>query len=357
MVLSGSMLLAGACTRPGSSSAPQRFGTGLSGPNVQVLDRRIMLTIPPGSVAPSTISSFVDGLGVKVTVVDGDLDSLTDVGQADVTLTDDVTLTTLIAQKLVEPLDRSLVANTSLLLAPFDSPPYDKGNRHSVPKDYVAAGFAVRRGAVARLPSTWHDFFHLARTLPGRVAVTPDRDIVIGAALVAAGHDWNSTSSSDIGDAADILLPIREDLVIDGSMLRQKLPPPLAAALCFGTGMVTPPTGVEFVVPAEGTLARARCYCIPAYAPDPVSAHAWLNHSLEPAVAAAETRYSHHATPVGPAVYELPASLVANAAVFPPALPPTPLTFASASLSDETERASLWQDLTSPRRRRATGPR
>ena len=356
MILSGSMLFASACTRPGSSSAPQRFGTGLSGPNVQVLDRRIMLTIPPASVAPTTISSFVDELGVKVTVVDGDLDSLTDVGQADVALTDDVTLAALIAQKLVEPLDRSLVANTKLLLAPFDSPPYDHGNRHSVPKDYVTAGFAVATASVTTPPASWHDFFRLARTLPGRVAVPPERDIVIGGALLAAGHDWNSASSSDIADAADILLPIREDIVIEGSMLRRKLSAPLAAALCFGTGMASRPADVQFVVPAEGTLSRARVYCIPTYAPDPVSAHAWLNHSLEPAVAAAETRYTRHATPVGPAVYELPASLVANAAVFPPALPPTPLVFASLNPSGETERAQLWKDLTAPRRR-PTAPR
>jgi spermidine/putrescine transport system substrate-binding protein len=356
MLLSGSMLLAGACSRPGSSSAPQRFGTGLSGPNVQVLDRRILLTTPPDSIAPTTISSFVDALGVKVTVVDGVLDALTDVGQADVALTDDVTLTTLIAQKLVEPLDRNLVANAKLLLTPFDSPPYDKGNRHSVPKDYVTAGFAVATGAVTKVPATWREFFHLAHTLPGRVALPPESDIVVGAALVAAGHDWNSTSSSDIADASDILLPIREDLVFEGSMLRHSLPSPLAAALCFGTGMVSPPAGVRFVVPADGTLARARCYCIPAYAPAPVSAHAWLNHSLEPGVAAAETRYTRHATPVGPAVYELPATMVANAAVFPPALPPTPLTFASVSPSGEAARSLLWRDLTAPRRR-PTGPR
>ncbi len=350
------MLLAGACTRPGSSSAPQRFGTGLSASNVQVLDRRVMLTLPPGAVAPATISSFTEGLGVKVTVADGALDTLTDVGQADIALTDDVTLTALIAQKLVEPLDRSLVANAKLLLAPFDSPAYDRGNRHSVPKDYVAAGFAVSTADVTAPPATWRQFFRLARVLPGRVAVPPVRDIVIGGALTAAGHDWNSTSSSDIADAADILLPIRQDLVIGGSMLRRALGAPLAAALCFGTGMESPPPGVRFVIPSDGTAVRARCYCIPAYAPDPVSAHAWLNHTLEPAVAAAETRYTRRATPVGPAVYQLPAQLVANAAVFPPALPPTPLTFQSAKGAAEADRVQLWDALTAPRRR-PTGPR
>jgi spermidine/putrescine transport system substrate-binding protein len=352
MLLSGSMLLAGACTRPGSETAPQRFGSRPSGPNVQVLDRRLVLALPPGDVAPTTISSYVDTLGVKVTVVPGQLDALTDVGRTDVSLTDDITLSQLISAKLVEPIDRSLVSNSKLLLPPFDNPSYDHGGRHSVPKDYVTAGFAVSTGDIPVPPSTWLRFFHLAAILPGRVAVPPDRDVVIGAALTAAGHDWNSSSSSDISDAADILLPLRQDLVIAGSMVRTRLRPPIVAALCYGQGFTAPPPGVRFVVPADGTLVRARCYCVPLYAPDPVSAHAWLNHTLDPAVAAAETRYTHRATPVGPAVYQLPVSLLANEAVFPPALPAVPLTFASVSTSGAELRADLWRELIATRRRR-----
>lgn len=356
MLLSGSGLLAGGCTRPGSETAPQRFGSRLSGPNVQVLDRRLVLTLAPGQVAPTTISSFVDELGVKVTVVPGRVDTLSEVGRADVALIDDVTLAQLIQAKLVEPIDRNLVSNAKLLLPPFDNPSYDHGGRHSVPKDYVTAGFAVSTIDVPEPPATWLRFFHLAAAMPGRVAVPPDRDAVIGAALTATGHDWNSSSSSDMADAADLLLPLRQDLVIGGTMLRRRLPPPLVAALCYGQGFVTPPVGVRFIVPAEGTLALARCYCLPVYAPDPVSAHAWLNHTLEPAVAAAETRYTHRATPVGPALYQLPVSLVANEAVFPPALPPTPLTFASVSPAGTELRADLWRELLATRRRRL-GPR
>jgi spermidine/putrescine-binding protein len=352
MLAAGSMLLASACTRPGSSSAPQRFGTRLSGPNVQVLDRRLVLALPNDAVDPATVSSFVDEFGVRTRVVEGHLSDLTDVGAADVALVDDATLGRLVSQKLVEPIDRSLVENRKLLLSPFDNPPYDHGNHHSVAKDYVCAGFAVSTTAVPSPPSTWRGFFRLAATLPGRVAVPPDRDMVIGAALTAAGHDWNSSSSSDMSDAADILLPLRNMLVIQGSVIRRGLPAPIAAALCLGQGFVAPAADVRFVIPAEGTLARARVYCIPVYAPDPVSAHAWLNHTLDPSIAAAETRYTLRATPVGPAVYQLPASLLANEAVFPPALPPTPLTFPSLNPQGVDGRKQLWAQVLAGRHRR-----
>jgi len=352
MLVSGSMLLASACTRPGSSSAPQRFGTRLSGPNVQVLDRHVVLALPNDAVDPATVSSFVTDFGVRARVVQGHLGDLTDVGEADVALVDDGTLASLISQKLVEPIDRSLVENRKLLLAPFDSPPYDHGNHHGVAKDYVCAGFAVSTAAVPSPPSTWRGFFRLAATLRGRVAVPPDRDMVIGAALIAAGHDWNSSSSSDVSDAADILLPVRDSLIIAGTVNRHDLPVPIAAALCFGEGFVSPPANVRFVVPAEGTLARARCYCIPVYAPDPVSAHAWLNHTLDPSIAAAETRFTQRATPVGPAVYQLPASMLANEAMFPPSLPQTPLTFANLSPQAVALRKQLWAEVLAGRHRR-----
>jgi spermidine/putrescine-binding protein len=349
MLVSGSMLLASACTRPGSSSAPQRFGRRLSGPNVQVLDRHLVLAIPDDTVDPATVSSFVDDFGVRTRVVRGRLTDLTDVGATDVALVDDTTLASLISRKLVESIDRNLVENRTLLLAPFDNPPYDHGNRHGVVKDYMCVGFAV---AGAAGPTTWRGFFRLAKALPNRVAVPPDRDLVIGAALTAAGHDWNSTSSSDMSDAAGILLPLRNSLVIAGTPERRDLPPPLAAALCFGEGFVSPPRDVRFVVPADGTLARARCYCIPIYAPDPVSAHAWLNHTLEPTIAAAETRFTQRATPVGPAVYGLPDAMLANEAVFPPALPQTPLTFSSLSPQAVDQRKQLWSELLTEGRRR-----
>jgi spermidine/putrescine-binding protein len=294
----------------------------------------------------------VADFGVQTRVVPSHLTGLTDVGRADIALVDDTTLASLISRKLVEPIDRNLVQNRKLLLAPFDSPPYDRGNHHGVVKDYMCAGFAVSAVVGANPPSTWRGFFHLPTVFPNRVAVPRDPDMVIGAALTAAGHDWNSSSSSDMTDAADILLPLRDELVIAGTPARRELPAPMAAALCFGQGFVAPRPGVRFVVPVDGTLARARCYCIPLYAPDPVSAHAWLNHTLEPSIAAAETRYTQRATPVGPAVYQLPASTLANEAVFPPALPQTPLTFASLSPQGVDLRRQLWSELLGARRRR-----
>ena len=93
---------------------------------------------------------------------------------------------------------------------------------------------------------------------------------------------------SDLDDARALLLPLRGSLVIDGSVDSGRLRGGLAV-LCTGLGFRDPGHGVRFVVPPEGTIARPRLLCIPAYAPDPVSAHAWLNHALDPLTAARDT--------------------------------------------------------------------
>ena len=95
---------------------------------------------------------------------------------------------------------------------PFDDPSFDSGGAHSVPKDYSVVGFALAARAGAPGPSSWADFFDLATTFPGQVGVPDDAVTVIGAALVATGHDWNSSASGDLDDALGYGLLTLEEL-------------------------------------------------------------------------------------------------------------------------------------------------
>ena len=79
-----------------------------------------------------------------------------------------------------------------------------------------------------------------------------------------------------------------------------------------------------------------------------MSAHAWLNHALDPLTAARDTIRTGRATPVGEAAFALPPPLLANPAVFPPALPPVTLGFAEPTAAGLEARAAIWQDMTTP---------
>jgi spermidine/putrescine transport system substrate-binding protein len=344
LVTIGPLVLAG-CTRPGSSAAPQTFAK--RGPNAQVPDPQLLLAVPPRSMAASSVPDFSRRFNVKVAMVAPQPLAELPPGAADVVLVDPQTLTQLIDQQQVETLDRTLIANRSLVQAPFDDPPYDSGGAHSVPKDYTVVGFALAARAGAKGPSTWAEFFDLATLFPRQVVVPNDPDVVIGAALVATGHDWNSTAATDLDDARTLLLSVRAHLVVDGSVDRSGLGGTLAA-LSTGLGFRHREPHVRFVIPPEGTIARPRLLCIPPYAPDPVSAHAWLNHALDPLTAARDSEHTGRATPVGEAAFALPESLLANPAVYPPALPPVALGLADTSSSAVDARGQVWQDVVAP---------
>src|SRR5207248_9546448 len=86
-------------------------------------------------------------------------------GKVDVALVDRDTLTYLIGQGLVEPIDRTLVPNLRLVSAPFSNPPYDPGSAHNVLKDYRVVGYAVFSDGLLDPVDTWQGLFVLATAL------------------------------------------------------------------------------------------------------------------------------------------------------------------------------------------------
>ena len=63
-----------------------------------------------------------------------------------------------------------------------------------------------------------------------------------------------------------------------------------------------------------------RSYCIPVLAPDPVTAHAWLNETLAPTTVRDDVIVSGRASPVSEANYLLPTEILINPAIYPPAI-------------------------------------
>jgi spermidine/putrescine transport system substrate-binding protein len=344
--------LAAGCARlPGRGDEPQTFGPGAVDVGNQVLDPALHLSLPEAAVSPAFLERFRSRTGVRVSVrpePSGE-ELLLELaagasGKIDVALVDDATLAFLVAQQDVEPLARSLLPNRDLLAPPFSDPPFDPGGRHSVPKDYTVLGYALVRASLFDTGDTWAGLFRMAESLPGRVAVPDDPVTVVGAALVSLGLDWNSESAADLDAARRTLLALKGALAIGGR--RRAGRGGILAAVGPGSRYVEAGPSVRFVVPAEGTAIRMRSYCIPIRAPDPVTAHAWMNASLDPAVAAEETLYTRRASPVADANFLLPVDVLANPAVYPPAQLVERLGFTDLSEDGLAARADIWKELT-----------
>ncbi len=350
--LAASTLLTGACAGYRSSNdSVQTFTPQAAGTDGQVLDPHLRFMLPPDAVDPRQVHAFAADQKVSTSTIDvrSDDELLLRLaagaqGEVDVIVVAQDALTTLIVEQEVEPLARPLIPNLSGLEAPFDDPNYDSGNRHAIPKDYTTIGIALDDAVALNPPDSWAGFFRLARLAPGQVLVPDDPQVVIGAALVALGHDWNSSSSGDLDDVRALLTRLRFALRVEGTLARPAIPHPLAA-LVSSRGYRTPRRGVRFVVPVDGSVARTRSYCIPVYAPDPVTAHAWLNYALEPAVAAADALYTQRATPVAQAIFSLPNLMVGNPAIFPSADARATLGFENLTPDALAARLQLWHEV------------
>jgi spermidine/putrescine-binding protein len=352
------LITAGCGVDSSAGSDPQTVAPESGTAAGQPLDPRLRIALPPHAIAKRTVRDFERATKVKVTTVkrpatSGFLLQLAAGAQSgphsevDVALVDDQALTYLISQGLAEPIDRSLIPNRQWLTPPFDDPPYDPRSAHSIGKDYTAIGFAAASDGLLSPPDTWRGFFKLAHDLPGTVAVPDDSEAVVGAALVATGHPWSSTSSSDLDDARKLLTRLRGSLVVEGELDRSALGPRRLAALSSGLGFRNPPLQTTFVVPTEGTAVLMRSYCILAMASDPVSAHAWLNDSLDPFVARTNVLASRLASPVSEVDYLLTGpqgqAILMNPAIYPPADVYDKLRLQSAAGADA--RAALWDEV------------
>jgi spermidine/putrescine-binding protein len=205
----------------------------------------------------------------------------------------DYAVASLVKDGLLAGIDPARVPNLVHLSPRFRDPPYDRGNRHSVPYQWGVTGIAWRKGAVDPAPTSWKDLFDeekLARW-KGRVSMLNDLRELTAAALLAAGHSPNTRDPAQIAEAGALLA-------------RQK--PYLAKydSNDFGTSLVAKETilaqgwngqfansqvedgEILFVVPEEGALTYVDNWAIPKDAPDKDLAEQFIDFLLRPEVAA-----------------------------------------------------------------------
>jgi putrescine transport system substrate-binding protein len=353
-LLAAAALVAAGCRAPGSE--PEGLGTiaadvGQAGS--QRLDPVLRVSVPRDALDRATVGAFSRRTGVRVVVErhTSDLNLLAALAAAgdrppfDAVLVEDDALEFLVAGDRVEPLERGLIRNRRLVQSPWDDTPADPGRRHSVVRDYLTVGFALAPGTRVAPPASWEGFFALASEAADAVAVPAEPAVVVGAAMVASGRSWNGVQPADIAAARDVLAPLAASLAIEGTLERpaaRDRPAVLAASTAFARA---DGGSARFVVPVDGSITRARSWCIPVYSRAPVSAHAWFDFALDPASAAAGVRFSGRASPVGEAGYLLEEAILADPAVFAPRAAVDGLTFEDLPSEARDARAELWAEL------------
>jgi spermidine/putrescine transport system permease protein len=279
-------------------------------------------------IAPETLAKFERRYGVTVNVDLYDsneaLLAKLQAGNAgyDVVCPSDYSVQVLLAQHLLQPLDRSALPNLRHIDPAFLDRGYDKGNRYSVPYFWGTAGIAYNRSKVRAPVDSWTALWD--PRYRGRILMLDDAREAFGAALKSRGHSLNTTDRARLEEARDLLVRQKplvraynstnfEDVLLSGDVW-------LAHGWNgqFAKAMAQDPD-IVYVIPKEGATVFIDNLAIPVDARNAELAHAFIDFTLEPDVAAEICETMKYSSPNRSAWPKLSAATRRNSAVFPPA--------------------------------------
>src|SRR5262245_61639182 len=216
-------------------------------------------------------------------------------------------------------MDQSLLPNKKNLDPKFLKASYDPTGEYHVIKDYGITMFYFNNTIITENPQTMLEFYNL---LPkyvskGRTNLLDGAEEVVPIALMALGLDANTDSQDDFKQVSDFLLSIRSGVTTITSS--SYIDDAIAGKIILGQGWNGDVRRIVQGRKKQGDITAVLCnkkseiwsdnWCIPATAPDPVAAHAWINWLLTPATAVTEMEYHNYPIPIPSALSELPADL------------------------------------------------
>jgi spermidine/putrescine transport system permease protein len=240
----------------------------------------------------------------------------------DIVCPSDYSLQVLIAQGLLQPLDQAALPHLVNVDPSFLNRAFDPGNRHSAPYFWGTTGIAYDRRRVAEPVTSWAALWD--PRYRGRILMLDDAREAFMAALKLRGHSLNTTDRAILRGARDLLILQRplvraynstnfEDVLLSGDVwVAQGWSGQFAKAMEAGPH-------ITYTVPREGGTLFIDSLAIPRDARNRALAHAFIDFTLEAAVAAAICESMKYSSPNRAAWPLLSERTRVNTAIFPPA--------------------------------------
>ena len=191
---------------------------------------------------------------------------------------------------------------------------HDPGNEHAVPYLWGTTGIGYNRDKVKEVLGTdtinsWAAIFDPAQAEKlaqcGLVLLDAPGEVV-DSALIYLGRDPNSEAPEDLAAAEELVMQIRPFVRYfhSSQSINDLATGEICVALAWSGDMLqardrggaaTTPVNIAYAIPDEGAIMWFDMLAIPADAPHPDNAHAFINYLMDPAVIAPVTDYVSYA--------------------------------------------------------------
>jgi spermidine/putrescine transport system substrate-binding protein len=222
----------------------------------------------------------------------------------DIIVPSDYMVDILIREGRLLKLDTSLIPNIANLDKNQMGLYYDPNNDYSLPYQYGMTGIAFNSAEVNPAPDSWAALFDPEQLQPyeNRASMLDDERESVGAALKYQGHSYNSTNPQELAQAKALLQAQKPLLArydsenVSAGLSSGEIVVAHAWNGAAALARVENPD-IQWIVPKEGGVIWQDNLAIPADAPEPYTAHVFLNNVLDGQIGARITDFTYYLTP------------------------------------------------------------
>lgn len=245
--------------------------------------------------------------------------------QYDVLVATGLLVKQMVALKLVQPLDQTLIPNKGNVGKTFLNTAFDPGNTYSYPYFWGTSGLMYDPAKAPGEP-TWAWVFDPAKA-PGPFTLLDEARTTLGSTLLWQGKSMNSRVAAEVKAGSEAVAAAKHNPKclgfaggVDGK--NRVVGGEAAVAMVYNgdavRGMEEKPN-LKYAVPKEGGEIWVDLLLISAKAPNKAGAHVLINFLLDADVAAQNANFIQYASPIEAAKPKIKPELLANPAIYPPA--------------------------------------
>jgi spermidine/putrescine transport system substrate-binding protein len=247
--------------------------------------------------------------------------------------------------ELLAELNYDNIPNFENISDTFKDPPFDPGNKYSIPYQWGTTGIGYDVNEFEEVPDSWAHIFDpaLASQYAGRMTMLNDSREVIGAALKFLGYSLNSTDEQELEEAKELLIQQKEwvsaydsdafgDLIASGDAI-------IGHGWSGGYFLAAyEADNVWYVIPKEGGVIWTDNLAIPKTAPSQYTAEVFINYLLRPEVGAKITNFTWYGSPNEASEEFISAEILEEPGIYPPPEVMEKLEF----IRDVGEATTIW---------------